>query len=109
MALSNCWEAKGCGRNIGGERSEELGVCPAAREASVDGVNGGRYGGRAIAGTLCGGKVQGNFASKLATCMECDFYQQVATEQGREFKGAAEILHRIECARAVRAGAPDWR
>jgi hypothetical protein len=25
----NCWEFIGCGREAGGERSEDLGVCPA--------------------------------------------------------------------------------
>ena len=29
-----------------------------------------REGGR----TLCGGKVQGSFAMKLANCMKCDYY-----------------------------------
>ena len=24
---------------------------------------------------LCGGKVQGSFAMKVANCMKCDFYQ----------------------------------
>ncbi|MGO8782449.1 MAG: hypothetical protein ACLPRH_12610 [Syntrophobacteraceae bacterium] len=28
-----------------------------------------------MAGTLCGGKVQGSFAMKLANCMKCEFYQ----------------------------------
>ena len=28
-----------------------------------------------IAGTLCGGQVQGTFATKLGNCLQCDFYK----------------------------------
>ena len=28
-----------------------------------------------VAGTLCGGKVQGTFALKLGNCQKCDFYK----------------------------------
>ena len=62
----NCWEFKKCGREAGGARARELGVCPAY-------PNHGRCCAR-IAGTLCGGKVQGSFAMKVATCMKCEFY-----------------------------------
>ena len=62
----NCWEFKKCGRERGGARAVELGVCPAF---PIDGHNCAR-----VAGTLCGGKVQGIFAMKLASCMDCDFY-----------------------------------
>ena len=67
----NCWEFKRCGREPGGMNSRELGVCPAASETRVDGANGGHNGGRAcwaVAGTLCGGKVQGTYAMKMGTC-----------------------------------------
>ncbi|MHC4249815.1 MAG: two-CW domain-containing protein [Planctomycetota bacterium] len=84
MAKLNCWEFKKCGRGIGGAKVEELGVCPAASETRTNGVNGGVDGGRAcwaLAGTFCGGKVQGTFAMKLASCMECDFYKLVRDEE----------------------------
>ena len=90
---TNCWEFKKCGRQPGGARVAELGVCPAAREASADGLNGGSKGGRicwALAGTLCGGKVQGTYAQKLENCIACEFYQLVHTEQG---KGIASFRH----------------
>ncbi len=50
----NCWEFKKCGREKGGAKTAELGVCPAypAHGTHCD----------HIAGTLCGGKVQGTFA-----------------------------------------------
>jgi outer membrane lipoprotein SlyB len=66
----------------------EFGVCAAAR-AEVGGLNGGCLGGRvcwAIAGTLCGGKVQGIFAQKVANCMGCEFYLAVKREEGSQFK-----------------------
>jgi hypothetical protein len=63
----NCWEFKKCGRTPGGEKAKELGVCPAYPK---DGTHCAR-----TAGTLCGGKVQGTFASKLSNCMQCEFYK----------------------------------
>jgi hypothetical protein len=83
--LQNCWDFKRCGRHPGGARAHELGVCPAAIDTKADGSNGGHNGGRicwALAGTLCGGKVQGSYAAKLTNCMTCDFYRQVRKEQG---------------------------
>ena len=62
----------------------DLGVCPAATCTAANGVNHGENGGRvcwAIAGTLCGGKVQGTMANKLGNCLRCDFYGQVASEE----------------------------
>ncbi len=52
---------------MGGAKAKELGVCPAYPD---HGKNRAR-----IAGTLCGGKVQGTFASKLVNRIECDFYK----------------------------------
>lgn len=84
----NCWEFMGCGRNEGGSRVLDLGVCPAAVEKRLEGIHGGNNAGRAcwvIAGTLCGGEVQGTFAKKCVTCIECDFYKFVSTEEGKGF------------------------
>ena len=94
MAM-NCWEFKKCGREPGGMRAAELGVCTAATEFKANGVNGGKNGGRAcwaIAGTLCGGKVQGSYAQKLSNCMTCDFYQVVRNEQGKDLKTGTQLL-----------------
>ena len=84
---TNCWQAKNCGRQPGGAKAGELGVCPAATVSN--GLNGGTNGGRicwALAGTLCGGKVQGTFAQKVANCMQCPFYLTVKREEGSHFK-----------------------
>jgi len=90
MAKLNCWEFKKCGRQEGGEKVKELGVCPVSRMAGRGGeVNGGKSGGRvcwAVAGSLCGGKVQGSFAEKLANCVKCEFYLAVRNEEGKDFK-----------------------
>lgn len=85
MAGQNCWEFKNCGRAPGGAKVGELGACPAALDASASGLNGGKNGGRicwAVTGTFCGGQVQGTFAQKQTTCMNCDFLKKVKAEQG---------------------------
>jgi len=72
MSKKNCWEVKKCGREPSGAKVKEFGVCPAAEQHRADGINGGVNGGRscwAVAGTFCGGAVQGAFASKLDNCI----------------------------------------
>ncbi len=81
----NCWEYKKCGRNINGVNAEELGTCPAAADETFDGINSGKNGGRicwAVAGTFCGGKVQGTYAEKRKSCMECKFFELVRSDEG---------------------------
>jgi hypothetical protein len=81
----NCWELINCGREPGGARVEEQGLCPAPVDAEADGVNGGRNGGRvcwAIAGTFCGPDVQGSEAARLSTCLSCEFFSRVLKEEG---------------------------
>ena len=81
----NCWEFKECGRQTGGTKSAELGVCSAANDDSADGLNDGKNGGRlcwAVTGTLCGGEVQGTYAQKQVSCMTCDFFKKVKEEEG---------------------------
>ncbi|KAF0218665.1 MAG: hypothetical protein FD174_2758 [Geobacteraceae bacterium] len=85
----NCWEVKICGRQAGGPKAGELGVCPAATDASCNGKNEGKNGGRycwKVAGTLCGGKVQGTAAQKTMNCAACEFFKQVKQEEGVSFK-----------------------
>jgi hypothetical protein len=98
MAL-NCWEVKDCGREPGGLHVRELGVCPAATAATTNGMNHGKNGGRscwAIAGTLCGGKVQGSFASKMVNCLECSHYRDVRSEEGWDFVKTDAILRVLQ-------------
>ena len=94
----NCWESKECGRQPGGEKSNEFGICPAAIEEKLHGLNGGINGGRAcwaIKETLCGNQVQGGFANKLSGCLQCDFYSTVRNEEGSSFKTSKEILAKL--------------
>ncbi|MBI5543254.1 MAG: hypothetical protein HY901_05160 [Deltaproteobacteria bacterium] len=64
-----CWEVKKCGREQGGAKAAELGVCPAFPDHGRDCWM--------AAGTLCGGEVQGTFAEKLGSCQACEFYKKV--------------------------------
>lgn len=91
---ANCWEFKTCGRQPGGPKAAEFGICPASTESKVTGLNAGRNGGRicwALAGTMCGGKLQGTFAQKVANCMQCDFYRLVHAEQGARTASIQQI------------------
>ncbi|MBU0730747.1 MAG: hypothetical protein KKE17_06240 [Proteobacteria bacterium] len=95
---SNCWEFKKCGRESGGAKASELGVCAAATEKRLDGVHGGINAGRAcwvVAGTFCGGKVQGLFARKYDTCKECDFYKLVIKENFDSFEVTLSLMNKL--------------
>ncbi len=98
MARINCWEYKRCGREPRGANVDELGICPASLETRVDGINSGINGGRvcwAIAGTFCMGKVQGTFALKVDTCLDCDFYHLVKKEERLDYKKTSEIIDKL--------------
>jgi len=88
MAKKNCWEFMNCGRQPGGPKVSEFGVCPASTEESCHGINGGQNGGRycwAVAGTFCKGEIQGTFARKFKNCLACPFYLDVEREEGSLF------------------------
>ena len=91
----NCWEVKNCGRQEGGLREKDFGVCPAYSEAKLDRIHDGKNAGRAcwvVAGTMCGGKVQGTYAEKLTNCIKCDFYTLVRNEEQTGFKSSGLLL-----------------
>ena len=95
----NCWEAKKCGREPGGSKVHEFGVCPAATEAKLDGSHGGKNAGRScwvVAGTLCKGEVQGTFARKFENCEKCDFYLQVREEEFPHFTYSSILLAKLK-------------
>lgn len=95
---TNCWELKNCGREAGGTHAKDEGVCPAYTEDKLNGVHDGKNGGRAcwmVAGTFCGGKVQGTFADKASSCMNCDFYKSVHEEEDDDFLSAGQLLRRM--------------
>jgi hypothetical protein len=105
MRKQNCWEYKRCGREAGGRNARELGVCPVAVQEDLAGAHGGKKAGRAcwvVAGSLCGGKVQGSYAQKLADCWRCDFLSAVKTEESTSCGGFS--LTRLGMERAMNRG-----
>ncbi len=113
----NCWEYMKCERGPGGKKIAEHGICPASSEDTFDGINEGENAGRvcwAVAGTCCGGKIQGTFAEKRVSCTTCDFYQHVQKEEGAfekinklfdilPAKERESLFSRMRC-RVVKAG-----
>lgn len=98
MKKRNCWEHKKCGREPGGGKVDELGVCPVSKEVNLNGTHGGRNGGRAcwvVAGSYCGGERQGTYAQKFESCGSCDFYRAVKGEEQASFELSAVLLRRV--------------
>jgi hypothetical protein len=88
----NCWEIKKCGREKGSD------ICPSAIEGRLDGVHGGKNAGRScwvVAGTFCGGNVQGTYAQKFTTCKSCEFYASVKKEEFPKFMLSATLLNKL--------------
>jgi hypothetical protein len=80
----NCWEYTKCGRQPGGNKVQELGVCPVSTHQELSGAHGGTHAGRAcwvVAGSLCGGTIQGTYANKLRNCWRCEFMNRVRQEE----------------------------
>lgn len=95
----NCWEFKKCGREPEGTKAAELGVCPASTAKSMDGMHRGDNAGRScwvIAGTYCGGEVQGNYAVKINNCADCDFFKLVLKEENTNIKDATQLLETLD-------------
>lgn len=95
MGKKNCWEFKKCGREPGGKNTAELGVCPAAIDERFETLNGGKNAGRCcwmVVGTFCRGKVQGTYACKIATCLDCDFYIMVCSEEKGDLASLGLII-----------------
>jgi nucleoside-diphosphate-sugar epimerase len=95
----NCWEFMNCGRGPKGKKAGTMGICPAAREKRLDKVHGGINSGRAcwvVAGTFCGGTVQGTFARKQVACKRCDFYKKVNHEEGSGIETNTALLNRLK-------------
>jgi nucleoside-diphosphate-sugar epimerase len=49
-----------------------------------------------VAGTFCGGKVQGTYAKKFNACLSCAFYQQVQAEEGGDFQKTVFLLKQLK-------------
>jgi hypothetical protein len=95
MSKMNRWEFMRCGRQPGGNKVAQLGVCRAAIASDAHGLNGGLNGGRVcwvVRGTLCGGTVQRTFAAKMSRCTSCEFYKLVKEEEGEGYLDSASLL-----------------
>ncbi len=78
--IPNCWEVKKCGRIPGGHKAAEYGVCPAYPNNGKDCWN--------VAGTFCGGKVQGTAAEKRGGCLTCNFFKEHKQMHGASVKAS---------------------
>lgn len=47
-----------------------------------------------LAGTLCGGAVQGSFASKIANCSNCEHFKGVQREE-KNVLGTRQLLAKL--------------
>lgn len=81
--LKNCWEIMNCQREKNGSKVSELGECVASKE----GLGHSCW---MIAGTLCGGEVQGTVAEKEHNCMQCEVYKKYNRITGTEGKKVPE-------------------
>jgi hypothetical protein len=97
-AKLNCWEYEKCGREKGGARALELGVCPAVEESRLDGIHGGVNAGRAcwaVAGTFCKTPAQGAHALQIHTCVECEFFKLVQETEGEDFHMSVHLREKL--------------
>ncbi len=89
-----------CGREDGGTKVCEFGICPAATDSRFNEIHGGRNAGRAcwvVAGTMCKGAVQGTYAKKYEShCGKCDFYHIVKKEEGDRLLATIFLLKVLE-------------
>jgi len=67
----NCWEFRKCGREPNGAKAAKLGICPVSIDASADGLNGGKNGGR-----ICW------VINEKPYCYHCEFHNRIISEAG---------------------------
>ncbi len=94
----NCWEFKQCGRNPEKPNGTKN-PCPALSETRLDGVHGGINAGRAcwvVAGTMCKGEPQGDFALKISDCSSCEFYDYVKSQEEDSLLLTITLLKKLE-------------
>ncbi len=85
---TNCWDYMKCGRELGGKRVEECGVCPAVTYTAFNGINGGYNGGRycwEIAGSFPVSDLRCTCSAHIDDCTQCKFYKLVRSESGKDF------------------------
>ncbi len=91
----NCWEYYKCGKLAESNHGKEFGGCPAYREIQLNGIHGGKNGGRVcwiISGTKCGGRIKRTFIPKSMVCKFCDFKKIVIHEERHNFIVSDEFM-----------------
>ncbi|MFW3145826.1 MAG: two-CW domain-containing protein [Thermoplasmatota archaeon] len=84
MMGENCWEIKRCGREPGGERASDLGICPASRNSELDCMNSGECAGRAcwrIKEPIMGGTLLPHWSDPDRDCLVCPVLVKVRNEE----------------------------
>ncbi len=99
MGKLNCWEYMQCGRQPGGENTEQHGVCPVTIDKRLDGAHQGNNGGRTcwlVGGTECREFFEKtrhqDFAMKYHDCTLCEFYNHVRFEEAPGFFPGESLL-----------------
>ncbi len=72
-----CWEFMKCGREGGGSRASELGICPAWPDHG--------HACSLVAGHLCRGLVRELHGRDMDSCQDCEFYQRTQVTQHSGF------------------------
>lgn len=86
---SNCWDITQCGRELGGKRAAEAGVCATSTNVFFDGTNGGSNAGRCcwrVSGTLFRGDGQCELLAKVGSCQNCHVFTMVKQEEGMSLR-----------------------
>jgi len=81
----NCWDYQQCGREANGSRVRKLGICPVYLFPGLDGIHGGKNGGRAcwiIRDVTCGSTLQRMFIPHCLACFSCHFRRSVMNDEG---------------------------
>lgn len=85
----NCWEFMKCGREPGGKKASDLGVCPASTFELTDGYLNGKFGGKACAyifGDFCSESIKKSSGGKgKKACAACDFYNELKYRHREDF------------------------
>lgn len=99
MKKLNCWEYFACGREPGGSKAEESGICPVTIDERLDGVNGGVNGGRACWGVmeLSGCSRREEPRPEASNCTDCSFRTKVILEEGFNYQGMRQIAETLDC------------
>ena len=83
--MKNCWDILKCERQKNGKKVNEYGECIASKEELGHSC-------WAIAGTLCGGMVQGDATEKRQNCIRCEVFKLYHRSVGTEGKKIKELF-----------------